>query len=101
MASSWGGGMTQYATRSVVSGRAYPVVQLGEGEPVSLDAFVGDQRFVLDLDGDPYLVAGCGRRVGEEVRFYQKDHDGQGRDIRIWAVRPAAGGWFLVEHVVH
>lgn len=61
--------MTQHVTRPVVSGRAYPVVGLTEGEPVSLDASVGDRRFVLDLDGDPYPVGGCGRRVGEEVRF--------------------------------
>jgi hypothetical protein len=93
--------MTQYATRPVVSGRAYPVLQVAEGEPVDLDAFVGNRRFVLDLDGDPYPVCDCGRRVGEEVRFYQKDRDGQGRDIRIWAVRPAGGGRFLAEHVVH
>jgi hypothetical protein len=93
--------MTQYETRSVVSGRTYEVVGPAAGEPVGLEDFVGDRAFLIDLEDGPYPVRGCGRRVGpEEVRFYQKDRDGYGRDVRTWLVRRTGDGRFSVEHVV-
>lgn len=92
--------MTQSTTRPIVSGRAYPVIQGAAGEPARLEDFVGETRLVLDLDGEPYPVCGCGRQVGDEVRFYQKDHEGTGRDIRRWAIRATADGRILAEHVM-
>jgi hypothetical protein len=93
--------MTQHATRPVVSGRDYPVLEVAAREPVGLDDFVGATWFTLDLDGDPYPVYGVGREVEDGVRFYQKDTRGVGRDIRVWAVRRTAGGRFSAEHVIH
>ena len=93
--------MTQYTTRPIVSGRAYPVLQAADQRAARLEDFLGSTRFMLDLDGEVYTVYGFGRQVEDGVRFHQKDIDGVGRDIRRWAVRRAAPGGFVAEHVIH
>lgn len=93
--------MSMLATQPVVSGRAYPIIQVDDQRPSTLDALVGPAGFVLDLDGFRYPVCGCGRLVPDGVRFFQKDRDGAGRDIRVWEIRQGKGGEGLVAtHVV-
>lgn len=94
--------MPLFATRSVVSGRAYPVIEVAAGVPAILDDFTGNTRFVVDLDGDPYTVCGFGRHAQGGVRFYEKDSDGLGRDVRVWAVRVlVSDAGFSASHVAH
>lgn len=91
--------MTVIATQPIVSGRTYQVLEIADQGSVTLEGFVGPARFLVDLDGVPYPVCGVGRRVGDVVRFYQKTHDGQGRDIRTWEIRAAgAGAGFCARH---
>jgi hypothetical protein len=93
--------MTHFAARPVVSGRPYPVVQVAAGEPARLEDFVGNARFVVDLDGDRLEVCGFGREVDAGVRFYQKDAEGFGRDVRVWLVRRLDdGSGFSAVHAV-
>jgi hypothetical protein len=93
--------MPHFAARPVVSGRSYPVVQVAAGEPARLEDFLGESRFVVDLDGDRYDVCGFGRVVEAGVRFYQKDDDGGGRDVRVWLVRLRDDGTgFCATHAV-
>jgi hypothetical protein len=93
--------MTHFATRPVVSGRPYSVLQVAAGEPARLEDFLGEARFVVDLDGERYDVCGFGREVGECVRFYQKESDGLGRDVRVWTIcRLDDGSGFFATHAV-
>jgi hypothetical protein len=91
--------------QAVVSGVAYHVLDVGEHPPTSIDEFVGTTRFTIDNKG-PYVVCGCGgllqtdgpRNTGR-VRFFEKDHEGDGRDVRVWQITLAEGDdGFTAEH---
>jgi hypothetical protein len=81
---------------SVISGRPYPVSDVEGSAPASLDAFLGDQRFTIDMAGHPYSVQGVGSRLDEQVRFHEKSS--AGKDVRVWHVT-ASGSGFCAEHV--
>ena len=81
---------------SLPSGRAERVREVHGHAPEKLDDFVGDLEFVLD--GEGYVVRGTGRLVEDHVRFYEKDVQANGKDIRTWVVR-ADGEDFLAEPV--
>ena len=83
--------------RSVVSGIAYLVLDVGERPPTSIDEFVGATSFTIDNKG-PYVVCGCGALQADRVRFYEKDHEGDGRDVRVWRITIADGAGFIAEH---
>ncbi len=38
---------------------------------------------------------------GDEVRVYEKDEQGVGKDIRVWTVRRGAGDVYTAEHCAH
>ena len=67
--------------------------------PRELGDFAGQTSFVLDLDREEYDVRGDGVEVEGLVRVFEKDDDGQGKDIRVWAVRLGPVG-FTAEHAV-
>lgn len=79
---------------SLPSGRAERVREVRGGAPGALEDFVGDLEFVLD--GGGYVVRGTGRLAEDQVRFYEKDVQANGKDIRTWVVR-ADGENFLAE----
>ncbi len=60
--------------------------------------FVGTVNFQIEIDGEPYQVHGVGALDGFGVRFYQKDQEHDGRDIRIWQICAIAGKGFMAEH---
>jgi hypothetical protein len=92
--------MTFSTPHAVVSGRRYQVRQVHGHVPRALSDFAGQTAFVLDLEGEDYVVYGAGVEAGGLVRVFEKDEQGYGKDIRVWSVRQAAGGSFTAEHSV-
>lgn len=81
----------------VPSGTVQRVLQVQGRPPTSLQDFDGDVSFLVGEDLH-YLVQGCGRVNGASVRFHEKDVANNGKDIRVWQVRPEAAG-FVAEHL--
>jgi hypothetical protein len=81
---------------SVISGRPYPVSDVGGSAPAGLEDFLGDRQFTIDMAGHPYAVQGVGSRLDEQVRFHEKSL--AGKDVRVWHVTQADAG-FCAEHV--
>ena len=81
---------------SVISGRPYPVSAVADGAPATLDDFLGERRFTIDMAGRPYQVQGIGSRLDEQIRFHEKSQ--AGKDVRVWHVTQAESG-FCAEHV--
>ena len=81
----------------VPSGAAQRVLEVQGHAPTSLQDFDGDVAFVVGEDMH-YLVQGCGRINGDTVRFHEKDLANNGKDIRVWQVRPEASN-FVAEHL--
>ena len=89
--------MTGDIRQTVISGRPYPVTVPPAGDADSLDLFLDDAEFSIDLGRGPLLVRGHGTRLGEVVRFHEKD-EVLGRDVRVWCVSELDGG-FVAEHM--
>ena len=82
----------------VISGVPYPITAMSsEKRPGSLEDFTGDTSFVIQMEA-AHVVCGHGALDGDTVRFYEKDHDGTGKDIRVWRVSPAPEGGFRACH---
>jgi hypothetical protein len=85
---------------SIASGVPY-LATLPEGRPaVSVGDFLGSVSFLVHQRNQHSLVAGVGvlDNTGTAVRFYQKDSDHDGRDVRIWRIR-LTGDRFTAEHL--
>jgi hypothetical protein len=55
----------------------------------------------LDVDGEDYRVEGPVVEGDGQVRVFEKDEQGYGKDIRVWTVRPSTdGAGFAAEHTV-
>lgn len=94
--------MSFLSPEPVISGVPYPITSAADDEkPGSLDQFVGDTCFTIQVRG-LHVVHGHGAFDGKSVRFYEKDHDGAGRDIRVWRITAPtgteAGGAFQACH---
>ncbi len=83
--------------KSVISGVPYPVTATGDSAPTSLDAFLGDTVFTVDMAGDPYVVRGTGAELDGRVRVHEKSTVA-GKDVRVWHVSQVGDG-FTAEHV--
>ena len=81
---------------SVISGRPYPVSVLGGTPPATLDDFLGERDFTIDMAGQPYAVKGIGSRLEDQVRFHEKS--GHGKDVRVWHITQNGSG-FCAEHM--
>jgi len=92
--------MTYPGSESVVSGRAYLVVEVSGRHPVELDDFVGDVDFVAVMDTKTYRIEGTGARDAAGVRFSQKD-SATGKDIRTWQVTAGDAGDFEAQAISH
>jgi hypothetical protein len=90
--------MTFATPEIVASATPYPVLLVGDQAPSSLSAFAESDGFTLDRAGTPYQVHGCGRVVGDQVRFHEKDVANGGKDIRVWSVTRHDDGSFTAQH---
>lgn len=91
--------MSNPTPASVVSGIAYPILSVAGRPCAELTDFLDDTEFTIANDGR-YIAKGSGRLDGDSVRFYEKDHDGSGRDIRVWRIVRTPDGTFTAEHAV-
>jgi hypothetical protein len=87
------------AVRPVVSARPFAVLAVEGRPPTDLSDFVGHRSMELDLDGDRYPVCGEGRLHGDAVRLFEKDHDGEGKDVRVWTVAGDRSAGFTAAHL--
>jgi hypothetical protein len=86
----------------VVSGTPYVVREVRGRSPERLSDFAGQTTFVLRHEGqEDYVVCGAGVDGEDEVRVFEKDGHGYGKDVRVWSVRRQAGtDSFTAEHCV-
>lgn len=89
--------MSFSAPQAVPSGTELRVLEVQGHPPTSLVDFDGDIDFVVGEDLH-YLVRGSGSVTGEVVRFYEKDVENNGKDIRVWQVRQGEAT-FVAEHL--
>ena len=84
--------MTTQHTNSIASGKPYLVMAPAVGDSPSLDAFLGDAEFSIDISGEPLVISGHGVIHGDLVRFHEKTSVG-GKDIRVWHITQRSGGY--------
>jgi hypothetical protein len=86
--------MTTQHRNSIASGKPYLVLAPvpAAGDSPSLDAFLGDAEFSIDIGGEPLLISGHGVTHGELVRFHEKSSLG-GKDVRVWHITQRSGGY--------
>jgi hypothetical protein len=75
----------------IVSGVPYEVTEVEGEAPATLAEFGGPVTMTTRGPTGEHQVSGSG---GDEhdgaVRVHEKDHDGTGKDVRVWTVTPAA-----------
>ena len=86
--------MTFVAPDPVSSGRPYQVAGSGAAAPSGLRRFIGEASFTIDKDGAESVVRGSGSADGSGVRFYEKDVDRSGKDVRTWHITEDSAGRF-------
>jgi hypothetical protein len=86
------------APESIVSGPPYRVIQVAGHTPLSIDEFIGDTSFVIERGDETHTIAGVGAGTVDGVRFYQKDIDHHGKDIRVWHIAEITSARFFAEH---
>ena len=84
--------MTTQHRNSIASGKPYLVTAPAAGESSSLEAFLGDAEFTIDIGGEPLVISGHGVTHGELVRFHEKTSIG-GKDVRVWHITQRSGGY--------
>ena len=92
--------MSHTTPAPIVSGRPYRVVEVAGSPLRDLKDLVGDvAQFTIDHDGG-YVVQGSSRWDEDTVKFYEKDGDGTGKDVRVWQVTKAGPEEFAAVHVI-
>ena len=86
--------MTFSAPDPVSSGRPYRILPSAAGRP-SLAQFMGNGSFTFDNDGVESVVSGSGAAEGAGVRFYEKDVQHGGKDVRAWYITQDPDGRFV------
>ena len=80
----------------VVSSVAYAVTQVDGQTPTALNEFEGTVTLVTRGPTGEHQVCGEGVDAHDgTVRFYQKDHCGAGKDVRVWTVSVTPAGEFV------
>lgn len=93
--------MTFSTARSAASGKPSPVREVAVHMPRDVTAFAGQTDVVLDLDGESHTVHGVGVAAGDVVRVFDKDEQGHGKNVRVWAVRQdGSASSYIAEHAV-
>lgn len=84
----------------IVSGRPYVVLDVA-GRPLrDLNELLGAvAEFTIDHGGG-YVVRGSSRMDEDTVKFYEKDSEGTGKDLRVWRLVQTGPGTFTAEHII-
>jgi hypothetical protein len=82
--------MKRPAPAMIVSGVPYEVTEVDGQEPVELSEFAGDLTMTAQGPTGEHEISGSAERVRDgAVRVHEKDHEGTGKDVRVWTVAPA------------
>ena len=87
------------SSEPVLSGFAYNILTVADGEPATLDQFLGETMFTIHNNGSTLRVAGCGSPRNNGLRFQEKAESGTGKDVRAWEIVAVAGGGFTATAV--
>jgi hypothetical protein len=88
--------MTFAAADPIAFGQLYRVVEVAGHPPVRATDFVGAAEFSIEWHGSRHRVAGTGVPGSAYVlRFYEKDVDHDGKDVRTWDISTLPGGGFV------
>jgi len=85
------------ASECIVSGTSYAVTEVAGHTATNLHEFAGTTEFVVESGSQHHRVAGVGDLKDDLVRFYEKDVDHEGRDVRVWKITSGAKG-ITAEH---
>jgi hypothetical protein len=82
----------------VASGSEYTVASVNGRPPSCLDDFAAADVVKIVVDGHAQVVTvrGAARCDGDVVVVNEKDHDGTGKDVRVWSVSTRDGTWYAV-----
>lgn len=73
----------------IVSGVPYLVTTVGGKPPVTLSEFAGEVTVQLHGPTGAHTISGSGEHEDQDtVRLHEKDHEGTGKDVRVWTVSP-------------
>lgn len=82
--------MTSSTPDPIVSGVPYEVSGVEGRPPSTLDEFAGPVTMHAHGPTGDHEVSGAGEDPQDgAVRVHEKDHDGTGKDVRVWTVTPA------------
>jgi hypothetical protein len=91
--------MTSNCHDPIISGIAYHIAIVTGRSPSDIADFVGNTDLWVETDGDKHHIFGFGAYAGDGVRFYKKDMQNEGKDLRVWSISPSPDGGFAAEHI--
>jgi len=91
--------MTSGCHDPIISGFAYRITSVAGRSPADIADFVGNTDLLVETDVDQHHIFGVGAYSSDGVRFYEKDLQNEGKDVRAWSIQPADDGTFTAEHI--
>ena len=91
--------MTSDCHDPIISGLAYRITAVADRSPADIADFAGNTDLLVETDADKHHIFGVGTYSTDGVRFYEKDLQNEGKDVRTWSIRPAGDGSFTAEHI--
>ena len=93
--------MVFQAPDPVPAGRIFDVVAVHGRTPHVLEDFIGEAAFTVQCPDQDRLVTGTGSMDGSSVRFYEKDVDHSGKDVRVWLIGSSETTGLFAARTVH
>ena len=93
------GTMTSKDHGGIASGHIYSVTKVAGEAPSILAEFVGNTDLLIECHGDRHHIFGVGVESVDGVRFYEKDIEKEGHDVRLWSISERPDGAFTAEHI--
>jgi hypothetical protein len=91
--------MTSDCHDPIISGPAYRITAVAGRSPADIADFVGNTDLLVETDEDQHHIFGVGAYSSDGVRFYEKDLQNEGKDVRTWSIGPSPDGGFTAEHI--
>jgi hypothetical protein len=92
--------MTSNCHDPIISGIAYHISDVAGRSPSDIADFVVNTEMWVETDGNQHHIFGVGAYSSDGVRFYEKDLQNEGKDVRVWSISPSPDGeGFTAEHI--